>query len=890
MNKDIPQGLRNRIIKLGRDWARKNRKEQRSEGKLTRWAYYLNLISLYDRRNIKIALAEIVDERNKRLKKGDKLYEKENYDKAISAYLKIISWYEIDDPLYKIEDEGALYKIGKCYEKKGALNKDIEDYRKALEYYTRVIVVNNKYLDTWIRKGAIYLKLEKWDDAINSFIKAKKIESKCDKILLNLGIAYFNKNNKDDWNKSKECFKEIIKINHSHKNAWIQIGRTFFRLKQFDELIKLCNKYINKKVEHQAIYYALGLAYQGKKNFEEAIRFYDKSLEYDSKFYDSHHEKGIAYGLKGEYKKAISSIKKALNIEAESLEALNDLGCIYRKKGEFNEGIKQLSKALEIDPEYEIAFVSLGEIYYDMGNYEEAKKHFLKALRLNIEWPEIWNNLGELHYRNKNWEKSIDCFKNAIHYYEKVQRYDNLFYKMHESISDAYINCNKYEEAMKHIEKIIKKEHNRYDIRKKLGRLYYDTKKYKQAIEQQLEVMRQDETDYITLNELGLSYLKDNQVDTAKDCFEKIVNEIKKDYPNAWFNLGLLNIENGEIERARDCFNKTIKLNPDYNEMINKKIKEKLESILREVEEAKIKNNLKKAQKLSEKALNLDPKNKQALNALKKINKQITKNNLEILMKLDGSGQKITLNELMTILSIDEPAKLRKFLILHKNKVNYEREGNVIIFAKPVKKEDALSEEEKIQILFLAANPEDTVRLRIDKEMREVDHALKKSKHYEKFKIKDLWSIQIDDLQESLLEYNPTIVHFSGHGKGTNEIILENEFGEARTVTPKALENLFAMHKDHVRCVVLNACFSKKQAEAIGKHIDCVVGMSKKIDDDAAINFSAAFYQALGYGKSVEFAFKSGLTRIKLKDLNEEDVPQLVDKKNIANEIIFVVK
>ena len=40
--------------------------------------------------------------------------------------------------------------------------------------------------------------------------------------------------------------------------------------------------------------------------------------------------------------------------------------------------------------------------------------------------------------------------------------------------------------------------------------------------------------------------------------------------------------------------------------------------------------------------------------------------------------------------------------------------------------------------------------------------------------------------------------------------------------------------------------------------IDCAVGMSDEIDDDAAIAFAAAFYEVLGYGRSVQECLRLG--------------------------------
>ena len=54
-----------------------------------------------------------------------------------------------------------------------------------------------------------------------------------------------------------------------------------------------------------------------------------------------------------------------------------------------------------------------------------------------------------------------------------------------------------------------------------------------------------------------------------------------------------------------------------------------------------------------------------------------------------------------------------------------------------------------------------------------------------------------------------------------------------------------------VECVVLNACYSEVQAEAIHQHINHVIGMNRAIGDKAAINFTVAFYDGLAAGEDV---------------------------------------
>lgn len=193
-----------------------------------------------------------------------------------------------------------------------------------------------------------------------------------------------------------------------------------------------------------------------------------------------------------------------------------------------------------------------------------------------------------------------------------------------------------------------------------------------------------------------------------------------------------------------------------------------------------------------------------------------------------------------------------------------------------------------IRILFLAANPTDTTHLRLDEEIRSIDLALRRTEFRDRFEIKQHWAVRVLDIQDCLLRHKPDIVHFSGHGGVPREIILEDNAGNQHPVSVRALSQLFSALRNNIRCVVLNACYSEDQARAIAEHVDCVIGMSKAIGDRAAISFSTAFYQALGYGKDVKTAFDLGCIQIDLQKLGEQDVPKLLATKSNPEDIVFV--
>ncbi|MEH2178471.1 metallophosphoesterase [Nostoc sp.] len=189
----------------------------------------------------------------------------------------------------------------------------------------------------------------------------------------------------------------------------------------------------------------------------------------------------------------------------------------------------------------------------------------------------------------------------------------------------------------------------------------------------------------------------------------------------------------------------------------------------------------------------------------------------------------------------------------------------------------------KRTILMLASSPVNTARLRLDLEAREINEGLRRAQQREQFILEQKWAVRPDDLRRALLDFNPQIVHFCGHGVGQQGLVLDNDAGEMQFVSTNALASLFKLFANRgVECIVLNACYAEVQAEAISQHINYVVGMSDEIKDNAAIKFAVGFYDALGAGWSYEDAYEMGCSAIALEGISQELIPVL-KKRPINN-------
>jgi hypothetical protein len=192
-----------------------------------------------------------------------------------------------------------------------------------------------------------------------------------------------------------------------------------------------------------------------------------------------------------------------------------------------------------------------------------------------------------------------------------------------------------------------------------------------------------------------------------------------------------------------------------------------------------------------------------------------------------------------------------------------------------IKPETPKVDAQPISVLFLAAAPANVEPLRLSEELREIQGAIMGSQARDRFHLVMRMAIRARDFVSSILEANPQIIHFSGHGHPSRGLVVEDDNGNAAFVAPEALGKAIEVLADRVECVVLNVSESLNFSQFLIPSVPYVISMSSGVSDSAAIAFSAGFYQALGNGRSIESAFHIGRAQIALEGFSEQASPTL---------------
>ena len=191
--------------------------------------------------------------------------------------------------------------------------KDLENKedKNAFDYF---LLGNNLYYE------------KQYEEAINSYKKAIKINPKDYRSYFNIAVVY---GEQKEYKKSISFYEKVIEINPKDDGAYNNMGRAYFELEKYKEAITFYEKAIEINPNDDRIYYNMGITYVKLKEYEEAIVFYKKAIDLNPKNDGIYYNLGVVYGILKMYQEAITSYKKAIQINTKNNEAYINLFELY---------------------------------------------------------------------------------------------------------------------------------------------------------------------------------------------------------------------------------------------------------------------------------------------------------------------------------------------------------------------------------------------------------------------------------------------------------------------------------------------------------------------------------------------------------------------------------
>ena len=238
----------------------------------------------------------------------------------------------------------------------------------------------------------------------------------------------------EKFNEAKKCFTSLLG-SKSKAEACFYLGEMHLDEVDVDSAKLFYEMGITANPDFPLNYAGLVKLFLLNKNNAEAEKNYQLATDIgdDDPATFVHLSEAYSFFFSGSnYDKALTLTDEALKIEPDYVDAFISRGNIFLKKGNGTEAIKNFQKAIDAAPTNPEPLVLKAKVYILITNYNEAASLLNEAVKIDPSYSPVYRELAELNAALKNYSKASEYYSQYIESseitLEKQKRFASILY------------------------------------------------------------------------------------------------------------------------------------------------------------------------------------------------------------------------------------------------------------------------------------------------------------------------------------------------------------------------------------------------------------------------------------------------------------------------------
>ncbi|CAG8557301.1 15525_t:CDS:10 [Acaulospora colombiana] len=332
----------------------------------------------------------------------------QDYDRAMAAYEAALRHNS-----YSI---AALSSIA-------ALYRGREQFPRAVEYFQRIINIDQNNGEIWGALGHCYLMMDDLQKAYSAYQQAlyHLPNPKEPKLWYGIGILYDRYGSLDH---AEEAFSQVMGMEPKFEKAneiYFRLGIIYKQQQKYDQSLG-CFKYILRNpprpLTEVDIWFQIGHVYEQQKNFASAKEAYERVLADNPNHAKVLQQLGWLYHQQSasfnNQDLAINYLTKSLESDGNDAQSWYLLGRCYMAQQKYNKAYEAYQQAVYRDGRNPTFWCSIGVLYYQINQFRDALDAYSRAIRLNPYISEVWYDLGTLYEScNNQISDALDAYQRA---------------------------------------------------------------------------------------------------------------------------------------------------------------------------------------------------------------------------------------------------------------------------------------------------------------------------------------------------------------------------------------------------------------------------------------------------------------------------------------------
>lgn len=215
---------------------------------------------------------------------------------------------------------------------------------------------------------------------------------------------------------AKEVIWPVLKETRNYRDAWIILGYSYLKLKQYQDAIDALEEAKTQDPEKPETLFYLGLAYAGNDEPEKAIKELEQALEngYEPKI-QAEQKLAELYFMVEDYESATNKYEDVISLNSTDINYFVRPIWLYIDKLDMPEKAIALSEKAQLNhPDDAMSYNLLGWSQIANDDYINGRRNLEKAISLSDGFDAPYLNLGWMYEKQNNLNKAKNFYKKAF--------------------------------------------------------------------------------------------------------------------------------------------------------------------------------------------------------------------------------------------------------------------------------------------------------------------------------------------------------------------------------------------------------------------------------------------------------------------------------------------
>jgi tetratricopeptide (TPR) repeat protein len=303
------------------------------------------------------------------------------------------------------------------------------DFAQAASLYGELVKAQPGFFGAWANLGVTLVRLGRFDEAVEAYRTALKLDSSNAPLRMNLALAFYKKG---DVRHTAEELEILRKADDRDPRADTLLGDCYSKLGEYEHALAVVEPASRAHPDDLDLAYVTGAALiatgrnrdgiarvqrvaEARRSAEayllagktwlkigepdKAVKDLEAAAAIDPALPGIYTLRGVAREGSFDTAGAESDLRKALELNPNDLEALVHLGAILYTRRELAESKTYLDRALKIDPDSQFAIYEMALWKSASGQVEAAVRDLEKVVGRDPGWLQAHIQLAALYYR-----------------------------------------------------------------------------------------------------------------------------------------------------------------------------------------------------------------------------------------------------------------------------------------------------------------------------------------------------------------------------------------------------------------------------------------------------------------------------------------------------------